>query len=318
MLTNIEILLAACDELKIPYEILHHSQNLIRIKHGGEDYFFVNYMTPFNSASIAQILKDKEYAYQLLNGKINTPQTLGFVSPHCDDKYKKYLSFPDIESMVLEVNKNFALPVILKRNRGSGGNNVFLCESRAQIKESLEIIFNINSKDYDYVALAQEYIEIEHEYRAVFCKEKLVLLYEKDKSQAEFAGNLSPLHWEGATARHIQGLRTPTKETGFLRKDALQPADSLLNPVSSAPCVSPNIASRNLMSEIEAFVKPVFAEIRINYAGFDIALDTKGAYWLIEINASPNYDIFVRDNDRQIVVTMFKNILESSILNKKP
>ena len=280
MLTNIAILLEACRELNIPYEILHPSQNLIRIRHGGEDYFFVNYMTAFDSGSLAQIFKDKEYTYQLLKAHINTPKTLSFVSPHCEDKYQKYLSCPDIESIVLEVNKNFAFPVIIKRNRGSGGNNVFLCESGEQIKAALEIIFNVNSKDYDYVALAQEYIEITREYRAIFCKEKLVLLYEKDKSQAEFAGNLSPLHWEGAKAQHITNSR--------------------------------------VIAEIEDFVRPVFAEMAIDYAGFDIALDTKGVYWLIEINSSPNYDIFVRDNDRQIVVTMFKDILESLVVNKNP
>ena len=280
MLTNISLVLEACRELNIPYEILHPSQNLIRIRHGGEDYFFVNYMTAFDSGSLAQIFKDKEYTYQLLKAHINTPKTLSFVSPHCEDKYQKYLSFPDIESIVLEVNKNFVFPVIIKRNRGSGGNNVFLCESGEQIKAALEIIFNVNSKDYDYVALAQEYIEITREYRAIFCKEKLVLLYEKDKSQAEFAGNLSPLHWEGAKAQHITNSR--------------------------------------VIAEIEDFVRPVFAEMAIDYAGFDIALDTKGAYWLIEINSSPNYDIFVRDNDRQIVVTMFKGILESLVVNKKP
>ena len=280
MLTNIELLLAACEELNIPYEVLHPSQNLIRIKHRGENYYFVNYSLPFNSPSIAQIFRDKEYTYQILNGKINTPRTLTFVSPHYQEKYKKYLTLPDIESIVLEVNKKFAFPVILKRNRGAGGNNVFLCESREQIQEALEIIFNVNSKNYDDVALAQEYIEIAHEYRAVFCKEKLVLLYEKDTSQAKFGGNLSPLHWEGAKAKHI------------------------INPT--------------LMSEIEDFVKPVFAEMAINYAGLDIALDKNGAYWLIEINSIPNYEIFVRDNDRQIVVTMFKGVLETLIVNKKP
>ncbi|MEK0192147.1 YheC/YheD family protein [Microcoleus anatoxicus] len=49
-----------------------------------------------------------------------------------------------------------------------------------------------------------------------------------------------------------------------------------------------------------------------------MAIDQKGDYWLIEINSSPNYDIFVRDNDRQIVVTMFKGILESLVVNKTP
>ena len=54
----------------------------------------------------------------------------------------------------------------------------------------------------------------------------------------------------------------------------------------------------------------------INYAGLDIALDKNGSYWLIEINSSPHYDIFVRDNG-QIVVKMFKGILDNLIFNKK-
>ncbi|MGL5058958.1 MAG: ATP-grasp domain-containing protein [Microcoleus sp.] len=273
MLTNIEIAIAACQELNISYEILHHSQNLVRIKKADRDYYFVNYMTPLNSGTIVQIFKDKEYTYQLLKGKIDTPKTLAFVSPHCEEKYQKYLGYRNIGEMALEVDRTFALPAIVKRNRGSGGNNVFLCESLEQIAAALETIFNVNSKDYDYVALAQEYIEIAREYRAVFLNGKLVLLYEKDKSQAEFAGNLSPLHWEGAKAKHI--------------------LDS------------------SLISEIEEFVKPVFAEIKLDYAGFDVALDKRGQYWLIEINSSPNYDIFVRDNDRQIVVAVFKQLLES-------
>jgi glutathione synthase/RimK-type ligase-like ATP-grasp enzyme len=280
MLTNISLVLEACQQLNITYEILAPNQNLIRIQHSGQDYYFVNYITPFNSAPIVQIFKDKEYTYQLLKTTIRTPKTVGFLSPFCDPKYREYLTIQKCEQIAAEVSKTFSLPLTIKRNRGSAGNNVFLCETHEQIQTAIETVFNVNSKDYDYVCLAQEYIDIRHEYRAVFSNKKLVLLYEKDKSGAKFTGNLSPLHWEGAKAKHI--------------------IDS------------------KIVSEIESFVQPVFAEISVNYGGFDIAIDQNGDYWLIEINSSPNYDIFVRDNDRQIVVTMFKDILESLVVNKKP
>jgi glutathione synthase/RimK-type ligase-like ATP-grasp enzyme len=280
MLTNISLVLQACQELNITYEILASNQNLIRIQQSGQDYYFVNYCTPFDSAPIVEIFKDKEYTYQLLQGKIRIPQTVGFVSPFCDEKYRQYLTLQDCAQIAIEVTKIFPIPVIIKKNRGSAGNNVFLCETHEQIQAAIETVFNLNSKDYDYVCLAQEYINIRHEYRAVFFNKKLVLLYEKDKSDARFMGNLSPLHWEGAKAQHISDSK--------------------------------------ILSEIENFVQPVFAEISVNYGGFDIAIDKNGEYWLIEINSSPNYDIFVRDNDRQIVVTMFKDILESLVVNKKP
>ena len=280
MLTNISLMLEACQELNINYEILAPNQNVIRIQHFGQDYYFVNYTTPFDSAPIIEIFKDKEYTYQLLKTTIRTPKTVAFLSPFCDSKYREYLTIQKCDQIAAEVSKIFSLPVIIKKNRGSAGNNVFLCETPEQIQTAIETVFNVNNKDYDYVCLAQEYIDVRHEYRAVFSNKKLVLLYEKDKSDAKFTGNLSPLHWDGAKAKHIIDSKT--------------------------------------ISEIENFVQPVFAEVSINYGGFDIAIDTNGEYWLIEINSSPNYDIFIRDNDRQIVVTMFKGILESLVVNKAP
>jgi glutathione synthase/RimK-type ligase-like ATP-grasp enzyme len=273
MQTNISLVIEACQQLNIPYEIIAPNQNLIRIKLHDRPYFFVNFSTPFDSEPIVYILRDKEYTYHVLKGKIKTPKTLAFLSPFCEGKYRKYLQFQDCEAIAAEAIETFALPVVVKRNRGSGGNNVFLCQTEEQVKSSIATVFNVNSKDYDYVCLAQEYIEIDREYRAVFFDRKLVLLYEKDKSHAKFAGNLSPLHWDGARAKHI----------------------------SDSPPIS----------EIENFVRPVFQEISINYAGFDIALDRTGQYWLIEINSSPNFDIFVRDNDRQLAVKMFRDILEN-------
>ena len=153
---------------------------------------------------------------------------------------------------------------------------VFLCQKKAEIANYLHKIFDVNSKDYDYVALAQEYIKIDCEYRAIFFQQKLLLLYEKDKCQATYTGNLSPLHWEGAKAHQI----TNTK----------------------------------IISEIENFVQPIFHELPVNYAGFDIAIDNNKNYWLIEINSAPNYDIFTRDNDPKIVVKMFQEMLKGLTL----
>ena len=272
MLNNIKLLLKACQELNINYEILHRHQNLVRIKLKQKYYYFVNYTTPFNSKPITEIFKDKEYTYELLKDTIKMPKTIGFLSPFCDEKYQIYLNFKSLEAIEEKILKEFELPVIIKRNRGSSGKNVFLCQNEAEIADYIHKIFNINHKDSDYVALAQEYIKIAREYRAIFCQEKLVVLYEKDKSAAQYTGNLSPLHWEGAKARHI--------------------------------------TDANIISGLENFVQPIFQEVPVNYAGFDIAIDNNGNYWLIEINSAPNYDIFTRDNDQEIIVEMFKKMLK--------
>ena len=272
MLNNIKILLEACQELNINYEILHRHQNLVRIKLNQKIYYFVNYSTPFNSKPITEILKDKEYTYELLKDIIRTPKTIGFLSPFCAENYQKYLEYQTIAAIESKIGKEFELPVIIKRNRGTTGKNVFLCEKQEKIADYITRIFDIKNKDYDYVALAQEYLKINREYRAIFFEQKLLVLYEKDKSNAQYTGNLSPLHWEGAKARYI--------------------------------------TDTNIISSIETFVQPIFQELPVNYAGFDIAIDHNGTYWLIEINSAPNYDIFTRDNDKKIIVKMFKKMLE--------
>jgi glutathione synthase/RimK-type ligase-like ATP-grasp enzyme len=270
MVRKIELFIKACEKLDIPYETFHSSQSLMRIKLD-KYYYFVNNGTPFNSEAINELFKDKEYTYLLLKDKINTPRCIGFLSPFCQEEYKQYLVYQNLAEITTEVTKNFALPVIVKKNRGFGGNNVFLAKTVEDIRGAFSEIFDVNSKKVDYVALAQEYIEIIHEYRVIVYQNEIFLVYEKDKSNATFIGNLSPLHWEGAIAVHI------TDET--------------------------------LITEIKDFILPMFSEMTINYAGLDIARDINRKLWLIELNSTPGYKIFVRDNGEDIIVTMFETIL---------
>ncbi|MEH1939339.1 MAG: YheC/YheD family protein [Nostoc sp.] len=276
MLDNVSLLLKACENLNISYEILHPSENLIKIKLNSKQHYFCNYSTPLLNQAVAHLLKDKEYTYHVLNKKVKLPRTVGFLSPYCDTKYKIYLKFSTIQDIVLEIKENFETPVIIKRNSGASGHNVFLCENIDEIGTALKEIFKINNK-YDYVALAQEFIQIKSEYRAVFLNKELVLLYEKDISDAKFVGNLSPLHWDGAKAKYINDPQ--------------------------------------ILSEIANFAQPVFEELDLDYGGFDIVLDRDNQYWLIEINSHPNFGIFIRDNGEEHVLKIFEKMLVSLASN---
>ncbi|MCY7332411.1 MAG: ATP-grasp domain-containing protein [Pseudanabaena sp. CAN_BIN31] len=273
MLTNIRMLLEACKKLAAEYEILHPNQNLVKVKIGDREYYFTNYSTPLIPQSIAGIFKDKQYFYQVFQNAVKMPRTISFISPYCDEKYKEYLQFLNIDEIIAEIEDNFELPIILKRNRGSGGNNVFKCFDSSQMRNALENIFDVNSRSYDYIALAQDSINIVKEYRSICLNQEQVILYDKDFSQAEFTGNLSPLHWEGAIAKQVNDSRT--------------------------------------IDAINEFIKPIFQKMpAIAYVGLDVALDDRGIYWLIEANSHPNFDIFIRDNGEDAIVGLFEKILK--------
>lgn len=271
MLTNIKMLLAACKKLSIEYEILHPNQNLVKVKLSDREYYFTNYSTPLIPQSIAEIFKDKQYFYQVFRDIVKMPRTVSFISPYCDQKYKEYLRYSTTDDIIAEIENNFELPVIVKRNRGSGGNNVFKCFDLLQIRNALDCIFNVNSKNYDYVALVQEPINIVKEYRSVCLNQEQIVVYDKDISQAAFTGNLSPLHWEGAIAKQVSNDET--------------------------------------IASINKFIQPIFRKMSIPYVGLDIALDDHQNYWLIEANSHPNFDIFIRDNGEDAIVGLFEEIL---------
>lgn len=270
MLNNVRILLQACENLNINYETIDPNGNLVKVKLH-KDYYFCNYSTPIIDQAVAKIVKDKEYTYYVLKDVIKMPKTIGFFSPYCEPKHKRYLKFSTITDIITEIKSKFALPVIVKKNSGSRGNNVFLCRNYQEIETALTEIFNLKTISYDYVALAQEYIAIKSEYRAIYLNKDLVLLYEKNIEKAKFIGNLSPLHWEGAEARYIN--------------------------------------EPQILEEIDNLVQPIFSQLDLDYVGLDIVIDRQNKYWLIEINSHPNYDIFTRDNGDEQVTKIFEKML---------
>ncbi len=275
MNTNLKILALACQQTHLPYRTLHPSGNLLEVRIHNKPFLFLNWATPLNDQTTTQLCKDKEYFYRAAKDYVQMPKTVGYLNPDCEEQYQKYLEQHSILEIAADILKNFTLPVVIKKNRGSLGVNVFKCSSESAIVQALERIFDPHSKNFDYVALAQAYIPIVREFRILFLEGEYQFGYQKNVEGASFGGNLSPLHWDGATAVLLE-----------------EKADSAM------------------IERIQDFCQPLYNHLGLRYTGLDVALDAQNQLWLIEANASPGFDYIVRDGGEKRVLELYLSILK--------
>lgn len=269
---NTRCIRAACDRLGIPYKIHDEYGNFIAV---GSDpvRYFVNAAAPFNSSAVDKICKDKEFTWKLLKDAVRTPRTKGYFDPYPQDpQYQGYVREASYEEIADSITSEFSLPVIVKMNSGMKGNNVYLCRDRAEVLAAVERIFDHAAPSSDYVALAQEYVVPRKEYRAVVFRGEVVLLYEKDISEATFTGNMSPLHYENARA--------------VLLEDPVQ------------------------IARMEAAIAGIYPVLDLEFGGIDLIEDERGELHVIELNTFPGFSYFVKDNGDEPVTRMYERILQ--------
>lgn len=276
MLQQLSCLVTACEELGLSYRFLDENHNCVFVKKGGEELMFLNATTPFNSQALATLAEDKYFSYLACSPLLKMPKTDCYIDPLCTGEYRKYAKIKSLSKIALDIVSKYSLPCIIKRNRGYKGNNVFLCANAKEVSVAIQTIFNQQSKEYDYGLLAQEYIPIREEFRVIVINNKIELVYVKDISGATFNGNLSPLHWTGATSILVEDTE--------------------------------------VIKECGAFLAPLFAKIHLPFAGLDIIRDKKGALVLIEMNTRPGFKYFIKDNGNHEVVRLYKTALEQELL----
>lgn len=275
MLNNIKIIIKACDKLNLSYETPHKSQNLLVVKIANDNLIFSNGKSPFNTESIAHICKDKDFSYNLLHKYINMPRTISFVDPNTSYEYIEYIEASDYNLISDIIENGFNFPVIVKKNSGSQGCNVFKCNTKQEILDALAIIYDKKDNKYDYVAIAQEYIDIQREFRVILFQSKIMLVYEKIIDKAKFIGNLSPLHWENAKTVIID--------------------------------------DEYLLQKIQESIQGISNFKEFQYIGLDLVLDKNNKFWVIELNSHPGYNKFLKDNNERYLVDMYIKILQHYI-----
>lgn len=266
------LLVQVLDELGIKYEFADKTKNLVRV--GDAPYrYFHNHQMPLNRSDVKDICRDKDHLNQILSSVMRIPDSYGYLDPFVTEMdYREYLKYDSIEKILDDIEEKFGFPVIIKKNQGYLGISVFKCQTRGEAKNALEKIYDRESRDFDYVALVQKYIEPKAEYRVCVLDGEIQFVYKKDNGGAIFEGNLSPLHWANSKARLIE--------------------------------------NQDFVERIRDYIKPIFQEIDLVYGGIDIIEDNDGELWLIEINNHPGYGYFIRDNGPDKVVDLYRKVLK--------
>ncbi|NCN03671.1 MAG: alpha-L-glutamate ligase [Candidatus Pacebacteria bacterium] len=268
-LVTTNLIATACKELNLDFSFVTKNKTIVAIKLPDKIHYIINSNLGLINSTEAHLCIDKAYQYEILNKVVNIPPTISYLDPF--SKYGNFAPYKTHQEIEDQIISDFSLPIVIKKNTGTEGENVFACHNRSEVKKAIQDIFNLDSYLYDHVLIAQDRIDIKNEYRAIFYKNKLELLYKKDNSQAQFIGNLSPLHFAGAKAF--------------------------------------DITDNKLLQRVESFVLPVFEKISLSYAGFDIAEDQTGKLWLIEINSVPGYAHYLDNNPQEKVFNLFTKIL---------
>lgn len=258
----------ACEELALPFEFVTDNKMVIKILFPNGPHYLINSNLGLLSSSEAQLCLDKAYQAEALTTHVRLPRTKSYLDPQ--NRFGHQSKFSTLKQIGDDALTNLKLPVIVKMNSGSQGQGVFLCQTNQELKTAIDTIFNHKSWDYDHVLVVQEYIKPKAEFRAVYYKKKLELFYHKDNRNALFAGNLSPLHFTNAKAI--------------------------------------DVTSQSLSKAVDDFIQPIFKQINLKYAGFDLILDEQDRWWLIEINSAPGFAYYLQHNSREKVLKLFKKI----------
>lgn len=275
---NMRSLVKACENLGMSYQKIDQLGNLIGINIDGEDFYFTISRVPINNEPIAAICLSKAYAYWFLNKELAMPKTKAYLDPDSEEEeIQKNVEYKTQKLVVADILKNFQLPVVVKMNAGAKGKHVYKCESKKEVANAVKAVFLKKQKYYDSTILAQEFIEIKNEYRAILLDGEMLLLYEKVSN--EKITNLSPLHNDDGRAEVV--------------------------------------TDENIQNEIKNLVEGSLKLKKLEWIGLDIARDEKGRLFVLELNTRPGFSYFIRDNGDTLIVEMYEKLLNRIKNGKK-
>jgi dihydrofolate synthase/folylpolyglutamate synthase len=208
-LESLQCLEIACRNLGVVYTPVSDNGNVVRIYKDGRPMYFMRNKHPFNDYVSGRLAEDKGYQYELFQqAGLCIPKTMVVFNPLADRRFDRYKTHASVDAIVEDVMAQFDLPVVLKRNRGSMAQGVYLETDLEGLKKRLQDLCEESGR-MDNVLLVQAFVA-GPEYRIVASQDHLLLAYEK-QSDAHIGEDLNPLHQAG-------GVAMPVVDTALLHE----------------------------------------------------------------------------------------------------
>jgi dihydrofolate synthase/folylpolyglutamate synthase len=206
-LESLHCLEIACRNLGVIYRPVSDNGNVVRIFKTGRPMYFMRNKHPFNDYVSGRLAEDKGYQNELFQqAGLLTPKTMTVFNPLADRRFERYKTHASIDAIVEEVTDHFPFPVVLKRNRSSMAQGVYLETDSDGLRNRIQNLCEESGR-LDNVLLIQAFVE-GPEYRIVATQDHVLLAYEK-QSDLPPGEDLNPLHQPG-------GLPVPVIDTAIL------------------------------------------------------------------------------------------------------
>ena len=238
ILESLRCLEIACQNLGLGLHPVSADGNVMRIGQNDPPQYFMRNKHPFNDYVSARLAEDKGYQYELFSkAGLKVPKTLTVFNPLADRRFDRYQTHASIADIVSDVIAQFSFPVVIKRNRGSMAQGVYLETDAEGLQQRLFELCEDSSR-FDNVLLIQAFVE-GPEYRIVANRDHLLLAYEKQNAPDIAAEDLNPLHRAGGVAvpvvdgarltdfAHLVGQMNQVIDLGFYAIDLIAGAAGL-------------------------------------------------------------------------------------------
>lgn len=261
----------ACHHLGYPYQILHSGNNVLKITLPHKDTYIINGHGEWLSDNQHEICLDKDMQMSIIGPHL-FPRTIPVCDPYLTIQYQSYSQYSSYVEIIQAWEERLSYPFIIKPNRGARGINVQRVHNRKQALYALQTIFDKQNRHYDYVALGQECLQIKKEYRVICLGNSIEMILEKDISQAQYVGNLSPLHWNGATV---------------IWK-----------------------TEKALYDIMKTLVCEIFDSFVLTFSGFDVVQTQDNQFYLLEVNAHPGFRLFRTVYGDKPLISLYTKLLQ--------